>query len=109
MDCCIIVFALLMGFLFALLAYNKNGTVGVPVVIGALFILFWAVFNSVTLEIRQDVCVFKIPELWLEATITGFIGAFAGIKNTFDGVINKKGYVRFIVPVLIFIGYMIML
>ena len=109
MGCCIIVFALLMGFLFALLAYNKNGTVGVSVLFGALFILFWAVFNSITLEVHQDVCVFKISELWLEAAITGFIGAFAGIKNTFNGVINKRGYVRFIVPVMLFIGYIMML
>ena len=78
MDYFSVVFALSLGFLFALMAYNKTGEVAPPVLGGFVCIVFWLLFN----EVVGNVCgVFEFSpswsneNLWTEACITSFVGA----------------------------------
>ena len=102
-----IAFALLMGILFALMAYNKKGTVGVPIAGAIAFILFWVFFNALNFGAADETqCVLTNPVLWLEATITAFIGAIVGIRNTTEK--KKSGYTRFLIPALLLIVYIVL-
>ena len=103
------IFALIMGVLFLLMAYNKTGEVWAPVMGAFLFILFWTFYNGFTVELSSIECLPKTPFLWLEAAITSFVGAIIGVKNTYNPATKKKGRLRFIVPVLFLIGYFVLL
>lgn len=109
MDYCYFVFALIMGALFAVTAYNKTGEVWAPVMGAFLFILFWTFYNGFAVDLSGFECLPKTPSLWLEAAITSFIGAIVGVKNTYNPATKKKGRLRFIVPVLFLIGYFVLL
>ena len=97
-----VIFAFLMGLLFAMLAINKTGTITVPLVGGFVTIVFFAVFNTLALEgSAQNEWVWYNPGLWIEADATAFIGAFAGMKNTYLTKVNKRGFWRYIVPIIL--------
>lgn len=104
MDYFSVVFALSLGFLFALMAYNKTGEVAPPVLGGFVCIVFWLLFN----EVVGNVCgVFEFSpswsneNLWTEACITSFVGAVFGIENTYKPKTKKKGILRFFVPLFL--------
>ena len=109
MEYCYLIFAIFMGVLFLLLAYNKTGGVYVPITGAVLFIIFWAFYNGFAVDLSDFECMPKNPALWLEAAITSFVGAYLGVKNTYIPATKKKGLLRFIVPVVFLIGYVVLL
>jgi len=75
MEYQIFIFALVMGLAFAILAFNKNGEVTVPIFGAFIVMVFLAFFNG-----------YQMPEfsrnstlLWLEAEWVTILGAFCGM------------------------------
>lgn len=103
MDYMIFVFALAMGFLFALLAFNKNGEVFPPILGAFVCIIFWVLFNGVILSFEdQPKLAWDNVSMWFEISITSLAGAFVGYHNTY----NKKkedGAWRFYLPAILMI------
>lgn len=99
-----IVFVLLMGALFAIVSFNKNGSV-VPSVAGAVAcMLFWAIYNGFSLN-AYDQIVITVPNhvLWFEAAVTAFVAAIIGRNNTYRRRTKKEGLLRFIVPAILLV------
>lgn len=102
-------FALFMGMLFGLVAFNKTGEVYPPIVGGFVCILFWAFFNGFTQNFLNTDWTWLNPLLWFQAGLTAFVGAIVGRNNTYQPATKKKGLLRFIVPVVLFLIAIILL
>jgi len=104
-----IVFALLMGMLFGVVAFNKTGEVYPPIVGGFACILFWVFLNGFTENLLDTEWTWLNPLLWFQAGITAFVAAIVGRNNTYQPATKKKGLLRFIVPAILFLIAIILL
>ena len=106
MEYILLAFALLMGMTYAVLAYNKDGHVCVPIMGALAFAMFWFVFNEVSLVFYgQSQLAWTDISLWLEASITTLVAAFVGYNNTYakEKKDKEKGAWRFWIPTVVMI------
>ena len=107
MDYCVLIFYFLIGLLFVLTASNKTDGALWPVLGAVLFVLFWVLYNTLILEeINKPQRGWLNTDLWLEAFITSFVGALMGQRKNCK---PKNNYLRFCVPLLLLIVYVVLL
>ena len=102
-DDILLVFALCMGILFALLAYNKKGTLASPIAGALACMVFWAFFNAYSLNYTDWIVpAWDNHVLWSEALATSLIAVIVGESNTYEKQ-SKRIPKRMIVPAILLV------